>query len=53
MFVNEDELTIGMEPGDDGVPRRSVYVAVPHVVEVEPIKEKLQTPQEPGEGQDD
>ena len=48
MAITRIDAFIGLEPDEYGVPTRSVYLDVDHIVEVEPIREKLNTPQEPG-----
>ena len=45
------EVTLGIELDEHGIPRRSVYLDLAHITEVEPIRENLTTPEEPGNGQ--
>jgi hypothetical protein len=37
MYVSRTEVVIGLEPGDDVIPERSVYCDPVHITRIEPI----------------
>ena len=46
--TNGTEVYLGLEPDGNGVPTRTVYLDLSLITEIEPIREKLTTPEEPG-----
>ena len=49
LLVDRYEVHLSVEPDDTGIPTRTILIDLSHVVEVEPIREKLVTPEEPGD----
>ena len=44
-----DTLAIGHDIGDSDMPQRAVYVDIQHVNRLEPLREKISVPEEPGD----